>query len=309
MSAEPSTEPAEVVDAPEGFADGTAFQAETAPTAEGEPAAAEPAAVEPAAAAAPVVEPPTPAIDPRGILRDLQSERQSRQEAQQEVARLKGQLEGIELQQRRGAAPAGPQPLSASDAAKATTWAHRFGLYTADGQPDIVAAHNAVNELKQEFSGEVDARVQQRVQPVVQVLQNAHAATRIADIVKIGTEFGADPVILQTYAANAAQADPAILDNNEAVVGLIALARGMSAMATPAVPAKLAAAAAPATPVVVPAPNLTERPGQRTTVAPSLSGIERVIATKRGMTNDQWAARSKEFEKMDPTRGLVAEKD
>lgn len=297
-------QPAEVIHAPEGFDDGTAFEPEpAAPEVIETPAEPDP---EPEPAAEPPPVAPLAAPDPQlGILRDLQGERRARQAAEQETARLRGQLEGIQMEQRRGPAQTGPTPLSAAETAKATTWAHRFGMYTADGQPDVIAANNALNELRTEFSGDVDARVQARVAPVVQVLQNAHAQAKVTEIVKIGSQYGADPALLQTYASNLAAVDPGQLDDQNVIVGLIALSRGMGSLANPT-PAPAPRAAAPTT---IPAPNLTESPGRRVTVAPSLSGIERTIASKRGMSNEKWATVGKEFEQMDPTRGLVAEKD
>lgn len=300
----------EVISAPAGFDDGTAFAppvAETTPetpsdealAADGEPTPEAP----PVPAAPPAPEPPFPAIDPRGILRDLQAERQARQEAQQRADRLQGQLEGMQMEQRRG--PQAPTPLSPEVTSKATAWAHRWGLYTSDGQPDIQAAANALDELRNDLSGDVDARVTARVQPVVQVLQQAHAQAKIADIVRVGSEFGADPAVLQAFASNLASIQPDALNDQNVVVGLIGLARGMSSLSGPSAPAQTHAAV----PAVAPTPNLTERPGGRLTTAPALSGIERTIASKRGMSNEKWASVSKEFEKMDPTRGLVVEKD
>lgn len=303
----------ELVQGPPGFADGTAF----APPGDGETAEApettaaveaqtDDAPVEAEAVPAPTPEPiaPNPQL---GILRDLQAERQARQEAQQEAARLRGQLEGIQLEQRRGVTPSGPAPMSAADVAKATTWAHRFGMYTTDGQPDVIAANNALNELRSEFSSDVDQRVNSRVQPVVQVLQQAHAQAKIAEIVRIGAEFGADPAILGTYAANLAQVQPDALSDQNVIVGLIGLARGMSSLGntTPAPPAT--ARASSTSSVTVPAPNLTNAPGGRKTVAPALSGIERTIAQKRGMSAEKWHNTAKDFERMDPFKGLVAE--
>lgn len=306
MSAEASE-----ITAPPGFDDGSAFVPSDTPPEVIE-TATEPAqdAVD-AEEPAPVVEPapvtPAPAPDPQvGILRDLQGERKARQAAENEAARLRGQLEGMQMEQRRGATPAGPAPLTAAETAKATTWAHRFGMYTADGQPDVVAANNALNELRTEFSGDVDARVNERVAPVVQVLQNAHAQAKVTEIVNIGVQFGADAGLLQTYAQNLAAVDPSQLNDQNVIVGLIALSRGMGSLSAPAA---TTAPARTATPTTIPAPNLTEAPGRRVSVAPALSGIERQIASKRGVTNEKWQTLSKEFEQMDPTRGLVVEKD
>ncbi|HXJ44076.1 MAG TPA: hypothetical protein VNH18_32615 [Bryobacteraceae bacterium] len=310
-----AAEPSEII-APAGFEDGTAFQPEPTPEPEPEsvPAVPDPDPAAPVDPTAPVVaapEPPTRFVDPNDLIRqidgirnDLKQERIDRQAAQQEAARLKGQLEGIQLEQRRG--PQAPTPLSADVAAKATAWAHRWGLYTPEGQPDVQAAANALDELRKDFSGEVDARVNARVQPVVQVLQHAHAQTRIDQIVKIGQEHGADPAMLRTFSENLAAVQPEALNDQNVIVGLIGLARGMGALATPAAPA---APVTPAVPTVAPTPNITERPGGRITVAPALSGIERQIATKRGMSNEKWQTVSKDFEKMDHTRGLVVEKD
>lgn len=307
MSAEPSE-----ITAPPGFDDGTAFAPEVTPESE---TPETPEMPEPTPDPTPVVVPAQPAgqsvasiddaIQQRdGIYRDLKGERERSARLAEENARLKGQLEGIQMEQRRG--PAQPTPLSPEVTAKATAWAHRWGLYTPDGQPDIQAAANALDELKRDFSGEVDARVNARVQPVVQVLQQAHAASRVSEIVRIGSEFGADPAMLTTYANNLAALQPESLNDPNVIAGLIALTRGMSAVATPTTtPTKPAVT----TPTTIPAPNLTEAPGRRVSVAPALSGIERQIAIKRGKSNEDWAGLSKQFENMDPTRGLLVEKD
>lgn len=305
------SEETETIIAPEGFADGSAFVPDDDAPAEPVGTAAVGEADEtdqPMEAPAPVapVEPPAP--DPqKGILRDLQAERQARQDAQQEAARLRGLLEGIQLEQRRGAPAAGPAPLSAAEVAKATTWAHRFGMYTADGQPDVQAAANALAELRTEFSGDVDQRVQARVQPVVQVLQQAQAHARVEQIVSAGSEYGADPGTLRSYAQNLAQVQPDALNDPNVVVGLIALVRGVHGLATPQAPQAAVAAATQALTTPPAQPNMTEAPGRRSVAPASLSRIEQTIASKRGMTSEKWQQTAKAFEKMDPTRGLVAE--
>lgn len=311
------TEAPEVIDAPPGFEDGTAFEAGSADDAPQE-AAAEAALEAPAAEPepVPVAPPPPPPPDPaRGILRDLQAERQARQEAQAEAARLRGQIEGLEMAQRRGPQAHEPAQRSPEATQAATTWAHRLGLYTPAGEPDLVAAEAALTDIRQMAKQDTAAEVESRLAPIVGVLQQAHqqsvtaqAQTQKQGILKVGVELGADQSLLNQILDNAIAVNPALLENQEAVVGILAMASGMTSLANPGAPRAAAPAAQVAAPIVIPQPNMTERPGRPTTTVKPLVGIERVIASKRGISTEKWAANNKAFdEHMDPARGLVAE--
>ena len=312
----------EVIEGPPGFADGSAFDAEPVAAAETTDTAAAPDAAddapaepaEPAPTTEPVAAtpPPAPPVDPArvGMLRDLQAERQARQTAQQEAQRLREELSAAravaEERERavlRSSTTADPSGVAPENLQKATVWAHRLGLYNSDGTPDTRAAMAALSDITAEAQSAADAKVR----PVLQVLQTAHAQGIKAQVLKVGIENGADGGTLSQLLDQVIASDPNAISDPNTAAAVIAFARGLSPV-TPAAPVS-APATTPATtaPVVIPAPNLTERPGRPTVQVKPLTGVERVIASKRGIKQDDWGKSAKFFEENMGANGLSLE--
>lgn len=305
--------------APAGFDDGSAFEpdaplsepADTVPAddAPAVPVVDEPAPVAPAEPAPVVAAPVEPPPNPTGLLRDLQGERLARQNAQAEAAALRLQLENQQKLMRPAVDT--PAPRTAQDVVELTNYANAWGLFTPDGQPDLDKADRVIGDLTTRMSGAVGKQVQERLQPVTQVLQQAHVQAKKAEILQTAQAVGSDVKMLQTMLD---AADPASFDTPEVVVhflgithpgGLLGLQQRVMGAVNPQT--QTAPVVAPPVAPTVVAPNTTERVTRPAAQQPGLSRIEQSVASKRGMTTAKWQETGKQFERMDPNKGLVAE--
>lgn len=316
--------------APAGFADGSAFTPDVpaaadpvAPVIPDDDAPAVPVAEVPVVSAepAPAAVPPAPVQQTAeelqaeiskltrardAFLHETRQERADRRAAEARVAAL--EVQNQELLRSMRPAPAVPTPRSGADVAKLTNYANTWGLWTPEGQPDVDRAESILNDLRADVAGNVEARVTERMQPVTQVLQNAHVAAKRAEILQVAAQVGSDVGMLNQMLDSA---DPASLDTPEIVVHFLGIThpgglKGLQQRVQGGQAPPPQTPAAPAAPVVV-QPNLTERVTRPNAGPPPLSRIEQSVASKRGMSQAKWNETAKGFAGMDPHRGLVVD--
>lgn len=177
-----------------------------------------------------------------------------------------------------------PTPTTTTQPAdqKAEVLARTLDLYTADGQPDVKRAQTILHTIDEV----ADAKSEARIKPLEDSTTRERSSFMYqrALVTKTPDGRGVAPAVLDAIWS---RTDPKITATEEGAAGVVAMALGLSIMQ--------GQSAAPAAVVPLAAPLHTDPAGSRNTTRAPLSKLDEAIASMRGITQKDYAERTKGF--------------